>query len=174
MNPFHHPPPLHNEKVTLVPLKATDFDELFALAGDPLVWIQHPNPNRYRRADFMKYFEGALDSKGAYKIADTVTGKTIGCSRFYGYDEATSVVLVGYTFYGHKYWGQGHNPAAKSLMLEYAFRFVKQVQLHVGAANLRSQIAVERLGAIKIEERVITYYGELDSLNFVYALNREP
>jgi len=56
------PTHLSNEKVSLRPLAAIDFDSLYAVANDPLIWEQHPNPDRYKREVFQNYFKGALES----------------------------------------------------------------------------------------------------------------
>ena len=42
------PTHLANEWVTLIPLKETDFEKLYAIASDALIWEQHPNKNRYK------------------------------------------------------------------------------------------------------------------------------
>lgn len=172
MHPFEFPPQLADESLVLMPLEATDFADLFALASDPLVWEQHPNPNRYKREEFTTFFEGAMASKGAYKVILRETNAVIGCTRFYDYQADLSCVNIGYTFYGRAFWGQGHNPKAKALMLHYAFQFVEQVEFHVGAVNKRSQIAMERLGALKIAERPVSYHGESEAMNFIYQLRR--
>lgn len=172
MQPFFHPPPLQDETLDLVPLEATDFEVLYALASDPLVWEQHPNPNRYQQAEFSKFFEGAMASAAAYKIVLRDAGTVIGCSRFYDHRPDLSCVNMGYTFYGRAYWGKGFNPKAKAIMLNYAFQYVDTVEFHVGAVNKRSQIAMERLGAQKVAERPVTYHGEMEALNFIYQLKK--
>ena len=62
--------PLHlkNELVELIPLQPEHFDELFAVASDPLIWEQHPNPDRYKKEVFENFFKGAIESKGAFLI----------------------------------------------------------------------------------------------------------
>ncbi len=117
---------LENELVRLIPLQETDFEVLFEVASDPLLWEQHPNKDRYQREVFQIFFEGAMLSKGAFKIIDKITGKTIGSTRFYDLDVNNKSVLIGYTFYGRAYWGSTYNPQVKKLMLDYAFHFFKQ------------------------------------------------
>lgn len=167
------PENLQNEIVQLIPLKETDFEALHQCASNPEIWEQHPNKDRYKREVFEGFFEGAMESKGAFKIVNVVTGEVIGSTRFYDYDAAANVVLIGYTFYAKEYWGKGINPIVKKLMLEYAFRFVNAVHFHVGGNNVRSQIAVQRIGAKKIGERLIEYYGESPKLNFIYEIKKE-
>ena len=163
---------LRNELIRLVPLQETDFEELYSVASNPLVWEQHPNPNRYKLEDFINYFKGAMESKGAFLILDATTNETVGCSRYYHYNETDSSVLIGYTFIGIKFWGNGYNKALKKLMLDYAFQFVDKVYFHIGAFNIRSQKAIEKIGAIKVDEFEVEYYGEVSKLNFVYLIQK--
>lgn len=163
---------LKNELIKLIPLQETDFEELYTVASDPLVWEQHPNKLRYQRDVFQNYFEGAMLSKGAFLIRDSKTNEVVGSSRFYDYTESENSVLIGYTFIGRKFWGNGYNKALKKMMLDYAFEHVNKVYLHIGAFNLRSQKAIEKIGAIKVDEFEVEYYGEDSKLNFVFLINK--
>jgi len=155
LQPVH----LRNELVALNPLMESDLALLYPLAADPLVWEQHPNPNRYQQSVFETYFRGAMESKGAFIIKDAHSGQPIGCTRFYDYQEDKREVLIGYTFFGRAYWGRGFNPSAKRLMIDYAFQYVDKVIFHVGANNMRSRIAMERLGAINLGMEEVAYFG---------------
>jgi RimJ/RimL family protein N-acetyltransferase len=166
-------PTLENEKVNLYPLHEKDFNNLFAVAADPKIWEQHPNKNRYKIEVFKVFFDGALQSKGAFKIVDKNSGDVIGSSRFYDYNQEDNTILIGYTFFGLSYWGNGFNHTVKTLMLNYIFQFVSKVYFHIGANNIRSQISLGRLGTTKIGEQEVTYFGELPKLNFVYSISKE-
>lgn len=173
MTPFTlQPTDLIGNKIRLLPLKSDHFEGLFAVAADPLLWAQHPNPNRYQRDVFENYFEGALASHGAFLVVEKETEAVVGCSRFYDYDAATSSILIGYTFVGRPYWGKGFNRELKQLMLSYIFQYVDTVFFHVGAQNLRSQKAIEKIGALKVGEIEVAYYGEPEKINFVYEIQR--
>ena len=163
---------LGDDLIKLIPLLETDFDKLFEVASNLKVWEQHPNPNRYKLDHFTTYFKGALESKGAFLIVDSKTNETIGCSRYYDFNEEDNSILIGYTFIGTQFWGNGYNKALKKLMLDYAFQFVDKVYFHIGAYNFRSQKAIEKIGAIKIDEFEVEYYGEVSKLNFVYLINK--
>ncbi|MNR68758.1 hypothetical protein D3C85_1935200 [compost metagenome] len=58
------------------------------------------------------------------------------------------------------------------MMLEYAFKDVNKVQFHIGAENYRSQKAIEKLGAVKVEEIEVAYYNEPSRHNFVYEIKK--
>ncbi len=166
--------PIHlkNDIVQLVPLQESDFDRLYEVASDPLVWEQHPNPNRYQKEVFKTYFEGAMLSKGALLVLDSETNEVVGCSRFYDFNTETNSIKIGYTFIGRKFWGQHFNKNMKSLMINHAFEKLENVLFEVGANNIRSQIAISKIGATKIGEQIIEYYGEEPKLNFIYQISK--
>jgi RimJ/RimL family protein N-acetyltransferase len=166
------PTHLQNELVSLQPLHQNDFEELYVVASDPLVWEQHPNKNRYERAAFENFFKGAIESKGAFLIKDIITNKAIGSSRYYVVNEETKSTAIGYTFFARSHWGNGYNRAVKNVMLDYAFEFNEHLIFHVGAANFRSQKAVEKLGAQKIDEVEMAYVGEPVRHNFIYQIEK--
>lgn len=170
---FDLQPTLENELLKVVPLQQNDFDQLFAVAADPLIWEQHPNKDRYKKDVFAKFFEGALASKGAFIVYDKATGTAVGSSRYYELNEEQNSVAIGYTFIGRNFWGNGYNAALKMLMFNHAFQFVERVELHIGASNFRSQKAAEKLGALKVGEQDIAYYGEPAKWNFIYRIEKE-
>lgn len=165
-------PILEDETVKLLPLQQSDFEALYQVASDPLIWEQHPNKNRYQRDVFQIFFDGAMQSGGAFLIVDKKSGRALGSTRFYDWDPNQKSVLIGYTFYGREFWGSTYNPSVKKLMLDYAFEFVDKVFFHIGATNIRSQKAIERLGAIKTRAIEVTYHGEPEKLNFEYLITK--
>ena len=58
-------------------------------------------------------------------------------------------------------------------MLDYIFGFVNQVHFHVGKDNIRSQKAMEKLGAHAIAEQEVAYFGEPSRTNIVYEIKKE-
>ena len=163
---------LNNNSVLLEPLLPIYFNELYKVASDPLIWEQHPNPNRYQKEVFQTFFEGAINSGGAFIIRNADTGKALGSSRFYDYSRIKDEIKIGYTFFSRDCWGKGINKEVKTLMLNYAFIYVERVIFHVGASNIRSQNAMLQLGAKKIGEEIIAYFGEPDRLNYVYEMRK--
>ena len=165
------PANLQNDIVKLLPLTAGDFEKLYALACDPLIWEQHPTKDRYKKEVFQLYFEEAIGSKTAFLIADN-KGEIIGCTRYYDYNAASSSIAIGYTFLARQYWGGLHNQAAKSLLLGYAFNLVERVYFHIGAANIRSQLATTRLGAVKVNEVAFGNNGQ-SPMHYEYVITKE-
>jgi RimJ/RimL family protein N-acetyltransferase len=100
------------------------------------------------------------------------SGKALGSTRLYDYNRPHDEIKIGYTFFSRDCWGKGINKEVKTLLLNYAFIYVEKVIFHVGAQNIRSQIAMEKLGAKKIAEEMVAYYSEPDRLNYVYEMRR--
>lgn len=171
--PFNTQPTLQSNNISLLPLLEDDFEALYAVASDPKIWEQHPNKNRWQREVFQNYFQGAIESKGALKIIDKTTGNIAGSTRIYDYNEQNNSVLIGYTFIATEYWGKGINPTVKAMLIEYLFQYVSEVIFHIGANNKRSQIAIGRLGAEKIGEQEVAYFGEDSLMNYIYSIKKE-
>lgn len=144
--PFELQPTLKNELLELRPLQADDFEELYAVAADPLIWEQHPNRDRHELEVFRKFFEEALQSGGALVALDRKDDLIIGSSRFHCYDLERSEVEIGWTFLARSHWGGVYNGEMKRLMLAHAFKFVDNVIFVIGANNVRSRRAVEKIG----------------------------
>ncbi|WP_312751514.1 GNAT family N-acetyltransferase [Epilithonimonas hominis] len=163
---------LENDFVQLISLEESDFESLYSVASDPEIWEQHPNKDRYKREIFQNFFQGAIESKGAFKIIDKNTGEIAGSTRFYDYNPDDNSIFIGYTFYATKFWGSKLNPQVKKLMLDHIFQFVNKVYFHVGKNNIRSQKAMEKLGAKKIDEVIVAYAYEPERLNVVYEIRK--
>lgn len=144
---FDAQPTLEGELLHLRPLREDDFDALYAVASDPLIWEQHPNSDRHEVDVFREFFRGAMMSGGALLIIDAATGVVIGSSRYHGFRESEREVEIGWTFLARACWGGRYNGELKRLMLEHAFRYVDSVTLVIGETNTRSRRAAEKIGA---------------------------
>ena len=70
-------PNLENELILIRPLKDQDFELLYQVAKDPLIWEQHPVKTRYKREEFELFFKDSIESKGALLIEDKKDKKVI-------------------------------------------------------------------------------------------------
>jgi N-acetyltransferase len=146
--PFDLQPVLTGELLSLRPLREDDFQDLYAVASDPLIWEQHPSKDRYKTEVFKDFFREAMESGGAL-IVHSRDGRVIGSSRFNGYDAGKSEIEIGWTFLARSCWGGAYNREMKELMLRHAFQFVDRVVFIVGPQNLRSQKAMEKIGGLR-------------------------
>jgi RimJ/RimL family protein N-acetyltransferase len=170
--PFELQPVLKGELIELRPLRSEDWDDLFAVASDPLIWQQHPENDRYTEDVFKIFFKDALDSAGAFVVIDTKSQQIIGSTRFHGYDPEKSEIEIGWTFLARKYWGGRYNREMKQLMLAHAFKFVENVVFFVGESNIRSQKATEKIGGIKSGVMQKIYGNRPPSRNVRYVIRK--
>jgi RimJ/RimL family protein N-acetyltransferase len=169
---FDLQPHLKGELLDLRPLATDDWDELFAVASDPLIWEQHPDQDRHTENVFRTFFKEALQSGGAFVVIDRQTQHIIGSTRFYGYDPEKSEIEIGWTFLARKYWGGRFNAEMKQLLLNHAFKFVESVVFFVGEDNVRSQKAMEKVGAIKVGIATRTYGNHPPARNVKYVIRK--
>lgn len=163
---------LENEITKLIPLEEKHFEALLEAASDPLIWEQNPVKDRYTQEGFKTYFDIIINKKGAFLILNKQTNEVMGTTSFYDYNPEKSNVGIGYTFITRKYWGGPYNKSNKKLLIDYAFQHVNSVLFHVGSENFRSQKAVLKLGAEKINDIVFTING-IEVPYFEYELKKE-
>jgi N-acetyltransferase len=159
-------PTLTSPHLTLRPLAAQDFQDLFRVASDPLLWAQHPDPARATSEGFALFFEGALASRGCLVAIDTGRESVIGCSRYTNYAPGEKVE-IGYTFLARSHWGGAANAQMKRLMLHHAFTDVPEVLFTIAEHNLRSRRAVEKLGAELAGAQDVPRWGQI---HVIYSL----
>jgi RimJ/RimL family protein N-acetyltransferase len=148
---------LRGGRVRLRDFRPDDIDDVFDYASDPLVtrfagWEPHRSPY-----DTMVYIQRCLtDDWGpiSFAVEHVDEGRVIGVvdirvvSRLWGIGE------IGYTF-SRRYWGQGFNVEAGSLLLDYGFSQLRlrRIQAVCDTGNRRSYRTMEKLGMIR--ERVL-------------------
>jgi RimJ/RimL family protein N-acetyltransferase len=168
-------PVLEDGRVMLRPLRSDDWNALFAVASDPLIWAQHPAHDRWQEPVFRAFFADALAQGGALVAIDAKTGAVIGSSRYQGLSEADGgSVEIGWTFLARAYWGGTFNHAMKRLMLAHALAGVAECRFLVGESNTRSRRALEAIGAKltdRREERVMA--GGAIIPHLTYVITRE-
>lgn len=162
---------LENDLIKVIPLLENHFEQLYAVASDPLIWEQHPIKDRYKKEVFKPFFDAAISSQSSFLILDKKTNEIIGTTRFYDYKPENSSIAIGFTFIGRKFWGGNYNRSTKKLLIDYAFQNVNSILFHVGAENIRSQKAVLKLGATKINEMNFPH-NEIGILHYEYELKK--
>lgn len=168
---FDFQPTLTGERVAVRPLVPADWDDLFAVASDPLIWEQHPANDRYKETVFRQFFRESLDSGGALVVIDKKSQQIIGSSRYWAYYPERSEIEIGWTFLARAYWGGTYNRDLKKLMLDHAFRFVDRVVFLVGKSNWRSRKAVEKIGGV-FDSEVEKSDREQTIVNVRYVIER--
>jgi RimJ/RimL family protein N-acetyltransferase len=165
-------PTLAGSLVTLRPVRAEDWAEMFAAASDPLIWAVHPERHRHEEPIFRQFFDSALACGSALTILDRDNGEIIGSSRYLGHDPALGEIEIGWTFLARRYWGGGTNRVVKRLMLDHAFGFVDTVVFWVGEENLRSRRAMEKIGGVPRDEPRMRSYSSGPCRHVVYEIRK--
>lgn len=104
-----------------------------------LQWIEEAIALRERGIDY------------PFVTMDGASGRIAGSTRFRLLDAANRSLEIGGTWLGREFRGSGLNREVKRLMLEYAFEQlgVIRVQFRTDLRNVRSQRAIEKLGAVR-------------------------
>ena len=166
-------PTLENELVLLRPLKKDDQEPLYQVAQDPLIWEQHPCHDRYERKTYQAFFEESLASKGALVVLDKKENKIIGSSRFNKIGKFDNAIEIGWSFLARTYWGGKYNKSVKSLMIDHALGTVDNVIFYVDKNNVRSQRAVEKIGAKRITDIMFNHLIRQNNTDYSYRLGKE-
>jgi RimJ/RimL family protein N-acetyltransferase len=166
-------PTLTGERLLLRPLTIQDWDALYAVASDPLIWELHPAHDRWREPVFREYFANALKFKGAMVVIDRATSAIIGSSRWQGFDPARSSVEIGWTFLARSHWGGTWNRELKRLMIGHALQHVELVEFQVGEGNVRSRRALEKIGARLTERTTVVEMADGPVRHVIFEITRD-
>jgi RimJ/RimL family protein N-acetyltransferase/nitroimidazol reductase NimA-like FMN-containing flavoprotein (pyridoxamine 5'-phosphate oxidase superfamily) len=155
-SPWFDAPVLRGDHVILEPLDLSHVDDLFAVTADDEVYRWLPRPRPSTVDDMAGQVREALHgfAKGTripYAMRSVATGRVVGSTSYYAPDEVNRSIVIGYTWLGRDHWRTGINTEAKLLMLGRAFEELGavRVELHTDLRNVRSQQAIERLGATR-------------------------
>ena len=106
-------------------------------------------PGRDGIPDWVEKALAMRDAGRELPFAIVADGRVVGSTRFYDIDLSVPTLAIGYTFHAASVWRSHVNTANKRLMLGHAFDTLgaQSVFFHTSHLNLRSQAAIERLGA---------------------------
>ncbi|MEN0011677.1 GNAT family protein [Flavobacterium nitrogenifigens] len=146
---------LENEKVLLIPFESKRNTELKEIIFDDEIW-RYMGMYIRNDQDFENYIKSTLNQKAdgicyPFLIIDKPTNKVAGSTR-YGYlNHASQKCEIGWTWYGKEFQGTGLNKACKYELLNFGFEKIqlRRIQFSADLENLRSQKAIEKLGAVK-------------------------
>ncbi len=155
-SPWLEPVVLRGEHVVLEPLGPAHVEELFAALDDPEVWRHVGYPRPATVDDLAGQVHTALEAhrrgvRMPWVQRCAVTGAVVGTTSYYQPDEELRTVEIGFTQLGRPWWRTGINTEAKLLLLGRAFDELGAVRVtwQTSTQNVRSQRAIERLGATR-------------------------
>jgi N-acetyltransferase len=176
------PTSLSGTVIRLEPLSEAHIPDL-ALAGqDPEIWRYMLYGAICDQADMRAWVEDMLarQQRGAdlpFVVILQSNGHAVGATRYLNIDRPNRTLEIGGTWYAPAVQRTAVNTECKYLLLQHAFEVLAcvRVQFKTDSRNLRSQHAIERLGAVKegvLRHHMITpegflrdsvYYSIIDS-----------
>jgi RimJ/RimL family protein N-acetyltransferase len=150
---FSSTPVLEHASVRLEALEHSHAPDLASAiaAGDlsSLAYTRIPAPEAVheeidRRLSLQR--DGAM---APWAVVDSETGRAVGMTTYTNIDEPNRRVEIGWTWLARDVHGTRVNPTAKLLLLTRAFEDLEciAVELRTDRRNVRSQAAIEKLGA---------------------------
>ncbi|WP_339261205.1 GNAT family protein [Lysinibacillus sp. FSL K6-3209] len=146
---------LENNVVLLRPLVREDSQALLVAGSYPEIW-SYMSTTIEDKSDVQNFVENALSNKSLMKeypfvIVDKLSGQIIGSTRFMDIDSKHQRLEIGTTWLTPSFWRTAVNTNCKYLLLTYCFEVLglQRVQIKTDYDNIRSQKAIERIGATK-------------------------
>lgn len=150
------PATLTGKAIRLEPLNESHFGALQQAAADPAIWTYLVGIEGHKPQVFRAWFDEALKNMAAgadvpFAIISNETNSPIGSTRFMDIRRAHYGMEIGWTWLHPSAQRTRANTEAKFLLLEYGFEVCRalRIQLKTDAQNLRSQAAIERIGATR-------------------------
>ncbi len=174
---------LEGRFIRLVPMSAEHAPALFDIGHDEETWRFMP----YGRMDSQANMDGwvahllELQARGSdvpFVVEHRGRGRLVGATRFMNAEPAHRAIEIGGTWYAAAYRGTSVNPEAKLLLMQHAFESLGciRVQFRTDVRNLRSQRALERLGAVRegvLREHMLLHDGHRRSSVIYSVLENE-
>jgi RimJ/RimL family protein N-acetyltransferase len=142
--------------VRLEPLSETHAPALAKVGLEPKIWRYM----RYGKVETVEQLTGwvreilehqAQGTDLPFTVFDQASGAAVGCTRYLNIELEDRSVEIGGTWYGLDYQGTLVNTECKYLLIRHAFYELGcvRVWLKTDLRNLRSQHAIEKIGAVK-------------------------
>ena len=180
---FRTPTTLRGRFIDLVPVDRDQVEALTRAGRDPRIWEFMrfgPRTSTDRMAELVEsYLERQRTGQDLpFTIVWQASGAPIGMTRFLDIDRPNGWVEIGGTWLDTAFWRSPVNTDSKLLMLRYAFdtEHVNRVQIKTDTRNVRSQHAIERLGAVRegvLRDHMILPDGLVRSSVYYSILARE-
>jgi N-acetyltransferase len=176
---------LQGYSVRLVPVDYSHLDQLFRWSAEEEIWRYMTFAHLASRDELEAWIGTAMDAnrRGTelnFAIIDEASQSAVGTTSFYRVVPEHKRLEVGKTWLGAPYRRTHINTAAKYLLLSHAFEILQanRVELNTDSRNLRSQRAIERLGAVRdgvLRCHVIMRDGFVrDTVNYSFTMRDWP
>ncbi len=153
MSEWNTHPVLTGEYVRLEPLTLDHAKGLFEAGGDPGIWtwLSHRQPMDVAATERMLEIMLGEPGRFAWAQIDLRSGRVAGTTSYYQIVAKHRILSIGHTWIGADWQRTALNSEAKFLLLQNAFETLgaQRVSWETDIRNLRSQRAIERLGALR-------------------------
>jgi RimJ/RimL family protein N-acetyltransferase len=171
------PVTLSGRFVRLEPLAETHVPDLARVAGDESIWRYMLYGTIQSEDQMLAWVQDLLERQARgtdlpFAVIHTGSGKAIGATRYLDIRPADRGIEIGGTWYGADYQRTAVNTECKYLLLTHAFEQLGclRVQFKTDLRNVRSQQAIERIGATRegvLRAHMVTPEGHIrDSVYF--------
>ncbi|MEK3685342.1 GNAT family N-acetyltransferase [Paenibacillus sp. FSL R10-2736] len=141
--------------IRLVPLMEEHKPELVKVLNDPLIW-EYTWRRITTEEQVGQLIDAALMNKAKgtdipFVIIEQASGRIAGTTRIMHLDRTHRNAEIGCTWISSDYWRTAVNTESKLLLLQYCFEGLGLIRVNfsIVSTNLRSQRAVERIGAVR-------------------------
>lgn len=139
--------------VELLPLEQIYAAELLSAAMHQQIWQWLPHEPFSQLEDVQNWIADALfhSNQQAFVIKHKKFKQVVGSTRLMDIQPNNKSLEIGWTWINPSYWRTAVNSECKLLLMQYVFEELKynRVQFKTDSRNIRSQKAIERLGAKK-------------------------
>ena len=147
---------LSSHGVRLEPLQEHHAEDLSVWSMESEIWTYMTFAKLDNREEFDAWLKLAIQANDAgtemnFAIVDEVSGRAVGGTSLYRVVPEHRRLELGKSWLGHLYRRTHINTVAKYLLLTHAFEVIhaNRVELNTDGRNLRSQRAMERIGAMR-------------------------
>jgi RimJ/RimL family protein N-acetyltransferase len=151
---WHIPVSLTGEHVRLEPMEEKHTDGLAAIGLQASIWEHMLYGEMITKEDMRVWVRDILSraKQGTdlpFVVIHLASGKVAGATRYLNMQPDQRGLEIGGTWYGLEYQRTMVNTECKYLLLKYAFETLDciRVQFKTDSRNIRSQRAIERIGA---------------------------
>lgn len=149
------PVKLVGERVILLPMEIHHVQDLFNAGNSADIWAYMPMKVESIE-DMKRLVEKSLQAKEQgtefpFVIFDKNLGEIVGSTRFLDISVHNKNLEIGWTWLSPVVWRTQVNTECKYLLLKHCFETLRaiRVQIKTDGRNIRSQKAIERIGAVK-------------------------
>jgi RimJ/RimL family protein N-acetyltransferase len=148
-----HPVTLQGKRICLMPLENEDVSGLYNIGANKKLWefgvIDYSNEEKFKKAYHKAIIDREQGTQYPFVIFHIQENRFIGSTRLFDIEPKHRKLEVGWTWLVQEFWGSGINRECKFLLLSHCFEVLKteRVQFKTDEKNVRSRIALDRIGA---------------------------